>query len=348
MPHPDSPSRRRVVAGGAAALFLAAAPGLRAATRRPLRIFHVMSFDSPWRWTDGQLAGFRDGLQDVDVELRVFQMNVKKNSSVEAKQRVAGEARAIIDSWQPDLLYTSDDDALAYVAARYAGTSLPCVFSGANKTLAEHGIEGAANITGVLEREHFVESVALLRQIAPQVRRLAVISDTGLQWPPVIARIRDAMARIHGVELVAVDHCEDFASFQGRVLAYPGEADAMVQLGIFALRGESGQNVPYQQVQRWVCEHSRLPDISFWIDRIAFGVLASVTVSERVQGRAAGDLARRILVEGVAPAQLPVGPSVKGHPAINLTRAQQLGLAVSSSLLLSAEVIQGFQWQESG
>ncbi len=25
---------------------------------RPLRILHIMSFDSPWRWTDGQLAGF--------------------------------------------------------------------------------------------------------------------------------------------------------------------------------------------------------------------------------------------------------------------------------------------------
>lgn len=349
MNRPASPTRRRLVGAGVATLCLGSSPGLIAAAERPrFRILHVMSFDSPWRWTDGQLAGFREGLRGVEVEWRIFQMDVKRNSSSEAKEKVAAEARAIIDGWKPDLLYTSDDDALAYVAARYAGTPLPCVFSGVNKTPAEHGIEGAANITGVLEREHFVESVALLRQLVPGARRLAVISDKGLQWPPVIARIRAAMARLPDTELVAVDQFDDFAGFQRRVLSYPGEADAMVQLGIFALRGEAGGNVPYQQVQRWVCEQSKLPDISFWIDRISFGVLASVTVSERVQGRSAGDLARKILLEGASPDSLPIAPSVKGHPAINLSRAEQLDIRVSSSLLLSAEVVRGFQWSQRG
>ena len=114
--------------------------------------------------------------------------------------------------------------------------------------------------------------------------------------------------------------------------------------GIFALKDEQGQNVPYQQVQRWVVENSRLPDISFWIDRVFHGVLASVTVSEREQGLAAGRLARSILVDGAAPGSLPMTPTVKGHPVINLSRAEQLGINVRSSLLLSSEVVRGFQW----
>ena len=69
-------------------------------------------------------------------------------------------------------------------------------------------------------------------------------------------------------------------------------------------------------------------------------------MSEREQGLAAGRLARRILVDGESPGTLPMQPSVKGHPAINLTRAEQLGLGVRSSLLLSAEVVRGFQWEK--
>jgi hypothetical protein len=49
--------------------------------RRPVRILHVMSYHAPWRWTDGQLAGFKEGLGDVDAQFRVFQMDTKRRSS---------------------------------------------------------------------------------------------------------------------------------------------------------------------------------------------------------------------------------------------------------------------------
>ena len=136
----------------ATARHATSAPGQRPA--RPFRILHIMSFDSPWRWTDGQFAGFKAGMGDAPVAYRVFQMDVKHNGSPEAKARKGREARALIESWRPDLVYTSDDDAQDHVTRHYAGTPLPFVFSGVNKRLSDHGIEAAANVTGVLEQEH--------------------------------------------------------------------------------------------------------------------------------------------------------------------------------------------------
>jgi ABC-type uncharacterized transport system substrate-binding protein len=332
---------------GAALMAAATMPLAPYAAAHPLRIVHVMSFDSPWRWTDGQFKGFKEGLGIADAQYRVFQMDVKRHSTPEAKAARGQEARALIAQWQPHLVYTSDDDALAHVTRHFAGATLPFVFSGANRTPAEHGLEGAPNITGVLEQEHFTQSVALLRQLDPGIHRLAVVCDQGLQWPPVIARIRAAMGSLPECELVAVQQSATFAQFQQGVLALQDSADALVQLGIFALRGPDGHNVPYQQVQRWVCEHSRLPDTSFWIDRVFHGVLASVTVSEREQGMAAGRLARRILLEGARPDTLEIRPTVKGHPVLNLSRAEQLGINVRSGVLLSSEVVRGFQWQSA-
>lgn len=315
-------------------------------TRRPPRILHVMSFDSPWRWTDGQFAGFKDGLAEPNAEYRVFQMDVKRNSSREAKERMGREARALIDAWKPDLVYTSDDDAQDHVTRHYANQALPFVFSGVNKHPREHGIEGATNVTGVLEHEHFVESIRLLQSIVPAVRRIAVISDTSPHWTPVIARIRGAMDRLPGVSLVSVDQLKSFEAYKAKIGDYARAADGIVHLGVFALEGSDGTNVPYQQVQRWVVENSRTPDVSFWIDRIHFGTLASVTVSEREQGVAAGRLARAILVDGKAPMSLPILPTAKGSPAISLARARKLGLSVSSTLLLSVEVVKTFEWEK--
>lgn len=331
------------------ALAAAARETAEPATREgPFRILHVMSFDSPWRWTDGQFAGFKEGLgSQLPAEYRVFQMDVKRNSSREAKEQKGREARALIDSWQPDLVYASDDDAQEFVTRHYLNQKLPFVFSGVNKDPGEHGMTGASNVTGVLEHEHFVESVRLLQELSPQIRRLAVISDSGQQWPPVIARMRAAMARLPGVDLVAVDQVRTFAQFKEKLAGYATVADAVVQLGIFNLAGPGGENVHYQDVQKWASQNGTLPDTSFWIDRVHFGVLASMTISEREQGLAAGRLARAILVEGRSPASLPIRPTVRGHPAINLARARQLGIAVRSTLLLSSEVVAGYEWAKA-
>lgn len=315
---------------------------------QPFRILHVMSFDSPWRWTDGQLAGFKEGMGNAAAEYQVFQMDVKKHSSPEAKARKGAEARALIESWKPDLVYLSDDDAQTQVSRHYVGAALPLVFSGMNKSPGDHGLAAAPNVTGVLEQEHFVESVKLLQTLLPQVRRLLVLSDSGAHWDPVIERIRANMKQLPGVSLAGVDQVRTWEEFKAKVLGSPERADAVLYLGIFTLADRDGRNVPYQEVQRWVVEHSRLPDISFWIDRIHFGNLASVTVSEREQGLAAGRLARAILVDGRKPASLPIRPTLKGRPAINLARARQLGITVKSTQLLSSEVVTRFQWEAAG
>jgi ABC-type uncharacterized transport system substrate-binding protein len=342
-PVPRIPARRYVLGAGAA-LLLPFGGLVRAA--RPLRIFHVMSFDSPWRWTDGQLAGFKEALGSSDAEYRVFQLDVKRNSTPEAKETVGRAAREIIDSWQPDLVYTSDDDAQTFVTRYYVNTKTPFVFSGVNKDAPAHGLQGARNIAGVLEREHFVETARLLQTLRPQIKRFAVITDQGQYWPNVIERIRAGLPHLAGTTLAAVDTVRTFDEYKQKVAAYPVVADAVFYLGIFTLADTNGKNVPYQEVQRWTAENSTLPDASFWIDRIHYGVLASVTVSEREQGRAAGRLAHAILVDGKEPASLPMQPTLKGNPAISLARARQLQIDVSSSLLLTSEVVTDFEWKK--
>lgn len=312
------------------------------------RILHVMSFDSPWRWTDGQLAGFRETLDEPQAQWQVFQMDVKRHASDAAKAERGRLARELVAQWRPDLVYLSDDDAVAQVARPLAGSALPIVFSGVNRALAEHGLAGAANVTGVLEREHISQTLNLLQAVAPPVRRLAVVSDLAGYWETVLERVRQRLTGDGDIALTRVLRVERYTDFQRGVLALPEVADAVLFLGIFNLAGADGVPVPYRDVQRWVVEHSRLPDASFWHDRVAHGNLVSVTVSELEQGRAAGRLARAILREGRPPASLPVQPTTQGRPTVSLARARQLGLPLRASLLLSSEVLRRFAWQEGG
>ncbi|WP_197038338.1 ABC transporter substrate-binding protein [Billgrantia saliphila] len=309
------------------------------------RILHIMSHHSPWRWTDGQLRGFKEGLGEVDAEYLVFQMDAKRASGPDQLEEKGREARALIETWQPDLVYTTDDEAQRYVARHYINHEIPFVFSGVNKDPRTYGLTGSRNHTGVMEHEHFIESVRLLQAIDPGIERLAVVFDDAEMWFPVHQRMRDGMAQLPGVDVVAWDTILTFADYQRKVAAYQETADAIALIGIFNFKDERGDNVPYQEVLRWTAENSALPDLGFWIDRVHYGTLASMTVSEREQGLAAGRMARAILVEGRSPSEIPMAATTKGLPVISLARANRLGLGVPSSLLLSAQVIQAFEWE---
>ena len=52
-------------------------------TSQMFKILHIMSYHSPWKWTDDQLNGFKEVLNDYDIEYKVFQMDTKNNSTDE-------------------------------------------------------------------------------------------------------------------------------------------------------------------------------------------------------------------------------------------------------------------------
>ena len=333
-----SPTRRAVVQAMALLPFAAYAQG-----GRKFRILHVMSYHSPWRWTDWQLESFQQAL-GVPVEVQVFQMDTKRNSTPEAKERVGAEARALVASWKPDMLYTTDDDAQLYVARHFVGTPLPIVYSGVNADPAVYGFTGAANVAGVKEQEHFGDSVRLLQQLVPDAKKFAVIMDDARMWEPVIGRIRAQVPQL-GIEVVSYDRIQTWAEYKTKMAAYQGKVDAVALIGIFGFKDDSGKNVPYQEVLKWTAENSKLPDLSFWLDRVQFGTLCSVTVSEREQGAAAGKLARSILVDGASPGSLPVRHTTKGSPVISMARARKLGLNVDKGVQQTAELVQRFDWE---
>jgi ABC-type uncharacterized transport system substrate-binding protein len=309
------------------------------------KVLHIMSYHSPWEWTDEQFRGFKDALKGVAIEYKIFQMDSKRNSSPEWKEKVAREATQLIETWKPDLVYTNDDLAQELVVKNYVNSEIPFVFSGVNAEPKAYGFVGSKNVTGVLEQEHFIQSVQLLREIIPNIRKVSVILDKDPTWDGVVERMKDQAKQLPGIEFVSWDVISTFDEYKQKIMGYQGQVDAIASLGIFTFKDTNGQNVPYQTVLKWTAQNSTIPDFSFWESRIAPGTLCVVTVSGYEQGLAAGKIARGILVEGRNPASFVMEPTVKGEPMISLARARRLGIAVKTSILLTARVAEKFDWE---
>jgi len=331
-------------AGLAAVLFAAVLATPTAALAESYKVLHFMSYHAAWDWNRDQYAAFQAELADLDVEYRVVEMDTKRRSDPAWIEQVSAEARQIIDDWKPDLVYANDDNAQKYVVAPYPEGQTRFVFSAVNRDPADYGFDRRADVTGVMEHEHILQTLRLLQELAPGTRRLAVLVDDGATWPGIVARMRELLQGDQQFEVVSYDTVLTFDDYKRKVLGYQDTVDALGVLGVFTLKDENGENVPFEEVLRWTAEHSRLPDFSFWGSRTDLGTLCAVTVSATAQGREAGWMAREILVGGKAPGEIEMRPTLKGEPVINLQRARDLGLVPSASTLLTSRVVKGYAW----
>lgn len=317
------------------------------AAGKKYRILHVMSYHTPWEWTEDQFNGFKESFKDVDVEYKIYEMDTKRKSTPEAKEQAGKEARDLIDSWKPDLVFTTDDNAQKYVAKYYINKDIPFVFSGVNGEPADYGFAGSKNNSGTLEREHIVETVRLLKEIIPSVKKIAILADDDITWVKLTRRMQELIPQnFPDIEVVAPSPILTFAEYKQKIKEYQTKADALALLGVFTFKDETGKNVPYCEVLKWTTENSKLPDFTFWKDRIYCGTFCTVYVSGYEQGVSAGKIARSILLEGRSPSTLPMGSTLKGQPMISLARARKLGINIKSSILLTAQIIEKFEWEK--
>jgi ABC-type uncharacterized transport system substrate-binding protein len=303
------------------------------------KVLHIMSYHAPWEWTDDQLNGFKEALKGMNIEYKVYQMDTKRKNSKEWIEKVTRESKELIKSWEPDLVYTNDDNAQKYVVKDFVNTSTPFVFSGVNAEPKVYGFEGSKNVTGILERPHWLETIKLLKQMVPGIKKIGVVSDNTPTFQAIVELMKkDSRQLKEVVDIASWDICDTYKEYKSVIQGYQKNVDAFVLLSAFALKDENDKNVPWQEAYHWTVKNSKLPDCSFWGDRIEHGNLVGIAVSGYQQGLAAGKLAREILEKRKSPGSLAIAPTRKGKPVVNLKRAGLLGIKINSSILLTAKV----------
>ena len=130
------------------------------------KVLYIDSYHAEYIWSRDITAGVRSVLNPrKDIELKIFRMDTKRNMGEADKKNAAQKARELIESWRPDVVIASDDNASKYlIAPYYKNAKLPFVFCGLNWDAAIYGFP-ADNITGMVE-------VAMLEPTIDTLKRL--------------------------------------------------------------------------------------------------------------------------------------------------------------------------------
>jgi putative tryptophan/tyrosine transport system substrate-binding protein len=224
----------------------------------------------------------------------------------------------------------------AVAALKQATTVIPIVFAvavdpvggGLVASLARPG----GNVTGlsVQQPDLVGKRLELLREVIPQLRRLAIMVDAGYPDSVMEADSVQATARTLGLEvaLLEIRRAEDIAPAFGALRV---QADALYIVSDALVAANRTRIIT-------LALGARLPTILSYRDYVQAGGLMSYGPNFPDLFRRAGDLVDKIL-HGTKPGDIPVEQPTKFDLVINLTTAKAIGLTIPEPFLLRADEV---------
>ena len=222
------------------------------------------------------------------------------------------------------------------VAAKQATSVIPIVFASAGDPVGSGLVASLArpggNVTGLSSQAGDTggKRVELLREVAPGLRRLAILGNVGNPFSVLEIGEVQAAARTLGLEAVTAEirQADDiepaFDSFAGRAEALFVSGDPLffnnrIRINTLALGG-------------------RLPTMHNFREYVEAGGLMSYGPNLPDQYRHAAEFVDKIL-RGTKPADIPVEQPTRFDLVVNLTTAKALGLTIPESFLLRVDEV---------
>jgi putative ABC transport system substrate-binding protein len=256
--------------------------------------------------------------------------------------RAAGGNADSLRKYATELLALAPDVLVAFGSAPtdyllQATRTVPIVFSIVTDPLGSGFVNNLArpggNATGFMLFEYSLSGkwLDLLRQIAPDMRRVAVIRDPSIGAGTGQFAVIQAVAPSLGLEVTAIN-VRDRAEMEGAVTAFAGSPNG----GLVVTAG------PYSTVHRdliiTLAATHKLPAVYFERFFATAGGLVSYGPNFDEQVRNAAGYVDRVL-KGEKPGNLPVQAPTKYQLVINLKTAKALGMTVPRPVLERADEI---------
>jgi putative ABC transport system substrate-binding protein len=317
--------------GGAAAWPLAARAQPRERVRRIGALMVLRATDPEGR---AAATAIEQGLEKLGWTVgRNLQIDYRWDVTEVERARLA---TAEILSLGPDMILATG--TLATAAAQKATATLPIVFTAVTEPVAQGFVTSLArpggNTTGFTNLEPTVPSkwVQLLKQIAPAVRRVAIMFNpqTAPYLVPFSLSAQAASQKMAVEAIIAQIHeAAEIEAVMARLAAAPG--------GGLIVLPDAFMSVRHQMIVDLAARY-RLPAIYQFRYFAADGGLMSYGIDLDDLYRRSGSYVDRIL-RGEKPADLAVQQPTKFVLVLNLRTARALGLQVPPTLLAIADEV---------
>ncbi len=318
-----------------------------------LRIIVVSSYHREYLWSQGTNRGFCDAMlklgyfdtqkqveeytkndyvESSRVIVKKLWMDTKRNSSRSKMAEAATEITRIAKAFQPDLLFLGDDNAANYIGNQFLDTEIPIVFWGINNTPVKYGLVDSLehpghNATGIYQSGYYVESLQLLKTLAPTATTFAILSDESETGRSHVKAIEFLASHDQlPLKLVESVMTSEFEVWKTKALQLQENVDAFFIAQYSALKDEGAKYVPPEEAAGWYLRHIHIPEATNQEQFVKQGMLCGADDSAYNQGYEAVLVAHDLLTTKTKPADYAPRAPKRGALMANQQRAAMLGI----------------------
>lgn len=304
---------------------------------RQKKILYVDSYHAEYEWSAGITRGVRSILDARDdIVLKIVRMDTKRNISEAFKKDAALKVKALIESWKPDLVIASDDNASKYlISPYYKNSSLPIVFCGLNGDPSEYGFP-TSNITGMLEVDLVSQLFATLRKYSKGKRIGYLSADT------ITERIaKNKFKKIFSLKFHKEKHVKTFSQWKKEYISLQSKVDI-----IFLANNAGIEDFNIEEAKSFILKNSKVPTGSTLSHMSPF-VLISFSKMEEEFGEWSAISALQIL-NGTSPGDIKIVQNHKREIDLNFPLAKKLGIKFSKDIVnISRDIVKPGMYSRS-
>jgi putative ABC transport system substrate-binding protein len=299
---------------------------------QPTAKLPTIGFLGPTAPAPGWIAAFLERLRELGWA-EGNNLSIEYRWAEGRPERIAEFAAELV-RLKVDVIVTGGTPVVLVV--RQATTAIPIVFSSAGDPVGTGLVASLArrggNITGLsfMTAEVAGKRLELLREVVPQLQRLAVIANAG---------IPDAVLEMGEIRAMTNTLGREFSPHEVRrpddippaIDAMKGQADALYVCGDPLMVGNRVR-------LNALALAAQLPTVHSLREHVEAGGLMSYGTNFLDLFRHTADLVNKIL-RGTKPADIPVEQPTKFDLVVNLITARALGLVVPPTLLARADKV---------
>jgi ABC-type uncharacterized transport system substrate-binding protein len=314
-----------------------------------IKVFIVHSYEKDHVCGAPQGRGIEDALTEEfkdRIQTRNYFMNTKTiNSAPDRMQSEGLQVLSEVESFNPDIVFTLDDDAFREVGLKLKGQRYPVIFSGMNgqpeaysknTPFLDSGGRPSSNITGVYEKLHLQTALNVMRGVIPTLRKIVALLDMTPTSKAIRMQMEKELIGYHPkVEVVfrQVGTMKDYLREIARINNDPS-VQAVYPV-VLSVADESGKSVGFKTTIKAFIEESKKPGMALNFDFARLGLFGGASVDFNGMGRQAGVMGIKWL-KGQSIRELPIESAEKYLITFNKANADALKIKIPDELIGAA------------
>jgi len=291
------------------------------------KILFINSYHTGYDWSDKIIKGAIPEIESADIDYKIFDMDGKRNPSIDHIKEAALSAKKIIEEYKPDVVITLDDIAAKYlIVPYYKNSKIPFVFCGVNWDASVYGFP-FKNVTGMIEVEYIGGLIGYMRDYAKGDRIGFISSDQEIEHK--IADIYKKQLKIRIKEEVYI---KTTAQWKKEFIRIQDKVDMLIISNITEIK-----DWDESKMKEWILQNTRIPTATAteWVTKYS---LIGLTKIAEEHGEWSVKTAIKIM-SGVSPRSIPIEKSKRGKFYINTTIAKKLNIKFNESLMMNAVIV---------